>query len=307
MLETIIKRLKRNKHGISNVIVVMLSLVLIVVIVANVVLWSYQMNQFDWERMQERIEIVDTKSGESFSPWFITQTEYSMDIGSRVNGSYTDTHSADDGSWETFQEELSPAPQRYRLFMNGSFTINIGTYPLDKIQTVEVLLRYNASDTEEKWHLKAYNWTEQAYSQNGFNNTLGSQPFTSGAWINYAVNLTNRWRSYVRDDGVMCIQFHDETPELPSGAQTEISVDFLGVRVKVKWTSFTFSNEGPLTTHIVSLWVINSTYHKRYDVDFFVNSGENATYTQTVTDLPAESFLAKIVTERGNLAVFKKK
>ena len=41
------KRLKRDKHGVSNVIVIMLSLVLIVVIVANVVLWSFQMNQLD--------------------------------------------------------------------------------------------------------------------------------------------------------------------------------------------------------------------------------------------------------------------
>ena len=47
MLEAIIKRLKRDRRGISNVIVVMLSLILVVVIVANVVLWSYQMNQFD--------------------------------------------------------------------------------------------------------------------------------------------------------------------------------------------------------------------------------------------------------------------
>jgi hypothetical protein len=38
MLEAIIKRLKHNKNGVSNVIVVMLSLILIVVIVANVVL-----------------------------------------------------------------------------------------------------------------------------------------------------------------------------------------------------------------------------------------------------------------------------
>jgi len=135
MLEAIIKRLKHDKHGVSNVIVVMLSLVLIVVIVANVVLWSYQMNQFDWERMQEKIEIVEVKSGDSVS-------------------------------------------------------------------------------------------------------------------------------------------------------------------------SFTFKNEGPLTVHVVSLWVVNSTYHKRYDVDFFVNSGENLTYIRTDVSLPAENFLVKIVTERGNTAVF---
>ena len=52
-------RINRDRHGISNVIVVMLSLVLIVVIVANVILWSYQMNQLDWKKMRENIAIVD--------------------------------------------------------------------------------------------------------------------------------------------------------------------------------------------------------------------------------------------------------
>jgi hypothetical protein len=36
----------------------MLSLVLIVIIVGNVMLWNYQMNQIDWERGQEKIEIT---------------------------------------------------------------------------------------------------------------------------------------------------------------------------------------------------------------------------------------------------------
>ena len=46
----------------------MLSLVLIVVIVANVVLWSYQMNQLDWERMREDISIANvTRVEETWS------------------------------------------------------------------------------------------------------------------------------------------------------------------------------------------------------------------------------------------------
>jgi nitrogen fixation-related uncharacterized protein len=71
MLPPIMKHLRRDKLGISNVIVVMLSLVLVVIIVSNVVLWSYQMNQFDWERMQENAEISDT-TRISPSSWSIT-------------------------------------------------------------------------------------------------------------------------------------------------------------------------------------------------------------------------------------------
>jgi nitrogen fixation-related uncharacterized protein len=51
-------RIKQDKRAASNVIVVMLSLVLVVIIVANVVLWSYQMNQLDLEREQESVNIL---------------------------------------------------------------------------------------------------------------------------------------------------------------------------------------------------------------------------------------------------------
>ena len=61
-------RIKQDQRGISNVIVVMLSLVILVIISANVILWSYQMNQLDWEKMQEDINIVDvTRVGEAWS------------------------------------------------------------------------------------------------------------------------------------------------------------------------------------------------------------------------------------------------
>jgi hypothetical protein len=43
---------------VSNIIIVVLSLIILVVIVSNVIMWSYQMNQLDWERNQEKIEIT---------------------------------------------------------------------------------------------------------------------------------------------------------------------------------------------------------------------------------------------------------
>ncbi len=132
-METILKHLKSDRRGVSNAIVIMLSLVLIVIIVSNVILWGYQMNQLDWERAQEKIEIVDA---------------------------------------------------------SGS-------------------------------HL-------------------------------------------------------------------------------------TFSNEGSMTVHIVSLWLINSTSHQHYDLDFFVGSGEKATYLLTDTSIPAQDFIVKIVTERGNVRILSK-
>jgi predicted PurR-regulated permease PerM len=65
-LQALTRRLKREKRGISTVIVVMLSLVLITLIVGNVVLWSYQMNQLDRDRIQETVTITDvSKHGSS--------------------------------------------------------------------------------------------------------------------------------------------------------------------------------------------------------------------------------------------------
>jgi Na+-transporting NADH:ubiquinone oxidoreductase subunit NqrC len=63
-LQSITRLLKHGKRGISTVIVVMLSLVLIVMIVGNVVLWSYQMNQIDLERTQETLTITNVTKTE---------------------------------------------------------------------------------------------------------------------------------------------------------------------------------------------------------------------------------------------------
>jgi Na+-transporting NADH:ubiquinone oxidoreductase subunit NqrC len=136
MLQAITRRLKCEKRGISTVIVVMLSLVLVVIIVGNVVLWSYQMNQVDLERMQETLTITDVKK-------------------------------------------------------HGS-----------------------------------------------------------------------------------------------SG----ISIDL--------------KNTGSVGLHIVAIWISTSTTHQRYDADLFLNSGESITYIRTDIEFPKEAFVAKVITERGNVAVF---
>ena len=116
MLAAIIRRLKRDRRGVSNVIVVMLSLVLIVIIVGNVVLWSYQMNQWDLERMQENVTISDV-SKITRSTWFTAQTEYKINAGNRLGGTFSDTKTLD-GSFETFREE------RNQIFNPSSYILN---------------------------------------------------------------------------------------------------------------------------------------------------------------------------------------
>jgi hypothetical protein len=55
----LLHKLRKNKRGFSTVIAVVLSLVILVVIVANVILWNYTMSQVDWERTKEDIRITN--------------------------------------------------------------------------------------------------------------------------------------------------------------------------------------------------------------------------------------------------------
>lgn len=69
-------------------------------------------------------------------------------------------------------------------------------------------------------------------------------------------------------------------------------------------SQFTFQNDGSLTAHLVSLWIINSTDHQRYDINVFINSAETKNYLLEDISLPTGSYTVKVVTERGNTAVY---
>jgi len=286
------RNLKQNRKGLSNIIVVVLSLVVLAVIVVNVILWDYQMNQLDWERTQEAFA-VSSVSRVTRSSWFVTQTEYQVTQGNRISGSYLDTQIAD-GSYERFRE--SPPPRG--LDVNGTFSIGTSDFPLAYIDSVEIQLRYAVDDTGERWFLKAYNWASGTYSDSGFNSTSGQAP--SSGWNFYAVNLTDMWRSYVSTEGRIIIGISDQ---LPDPTRTNIDIDYLAVRAVVNGTVFTFQNQGSRTAHLVSIWVNNATVHRRYETDLFVSSGENYSYTRLDIPLPDGQYTAKVISERGNTAV----
>ena len=87
--------------------------------------------------------------------------------------------------------------------------------------------------------------------------------------------------------------------------QTTIDIDFLGVRAKIDGARFTFKNECAFTTHIVSLWVINSTLHQHFTADVVLNSAETYSYLRVDIKLPlAGTYAVKVVSERGNTAVY---
>jgi hypothetical protein len=283
-----------KKKGISNVVVVVLGLIIVAMIVTNVFLWNYEMNRLDWERMQETIEISDVAIATN-SSWFAAQNEYALNMGNHTNGTYVDTQAVDD-DFETFKE--APATVQ-RLDLIGNFALDVTTYPLEYINTIEIQQRFKASDSTEKWYLKALNWTSSTYVDTGFNSTVGYVPTTG--WDYYTVNLTDQWNSYVHANGTLSLKVVDEGEDID---ETTVDIDFLAVRASIDGMRFTFKNKGSLTCHLLSLWVNNSTDHQRYNVDVFVNAGETVVYIRSDIGSPNKPYITKIVTERGNVAIY---
>lgn len=188
----------------------------------------------------------------------------------------------------------------YRLEVEGESTVYMSTYPRAYIDSVEIQICYRATDSLERWFLKAYNWTKGEYSDIGFNSTAGDSPTQQFKY--YSVNLTNVWQSYVQNNGTVRVKLGDA---IPDANQTVVDIDFLGIRAVVDGVKFSLQNDGPTTCHIVAIWIVNSTLHKRYDANFFFNSGMKTNYIRADISLPAHNFIAKVITELGNIAVFR--
>ena len=446
---TIFRRLRKDRRGVSNIIVVALSLVVMLAIVSDIVLWNYEMTQADWEKMKEDVTIINARLGTTPS-WITSQTEYTVNTGTKTSGTYTDT-TAIDGNFESFEEsnigagnltlvnhesfEANWPPtdwsstgnwdqensystdgdysadfdgeQRgggasgylyspvmdclnaeeiyvefwwqdrgldngdflldyyngvswntvdlnqvesgsgwhyyaeivndnqyfvsnfqirwhassmrsgekacvddvtikkgvsgaiYSLDLTGELSVDLSDFQGVTIQTIELQTMFRADDASENWYLQAYNWTASAYSDNGFNVTSGHTPTTGLDF--YTINFANYWQDYVDDDGTVKIRLVDQGGD---DNQTSIDIDFLGINVKTDGTQFTFENDGSLTVRLVSLWITNSTYHQRYDIDFLLNSGVTKSYVSYEVELPTGDYIVKVVTERGNTAVF---
>ncbi|MBC7130985.1 hypothetical protein H5T51_07200, partial [Candidatus Bathyarchaeota archaeon] len=107
-MEGIIRLLRNDRRGVSNVLVVMLSLVLITVIVANVILWSYQMNQFDWEKSQEKIEISNFCDE---SPWLKCSPYWKFWEKDNIYETFTEENAPQNREFYPFQVNLLAGTQ----------------------------------------------------------------------------------------------------------------------------------------------------------------------------------------------------
>lgn len=444
MLEAIIRRLKRFKnanHGISNVLVVMLSLVLVVIIAANVVLWSFQMNQLDWEKMQEKIEIVEASS--TLQTWYYPNfnhrvqhnisgstagdlTNYQIKI-TIVNGTgnsegnihYTTNVSQPDFddvrfTWYNVTSKLEQPMSYWRETVyngvNATFWIKVPRIPANpSLTTIYVYYGEDDAATESngdatfiffddfdddsinttKWTnindavknggtlrgnggnqkfwmetrqpfsapfaikfkmkgesfgdfdsgIRAGNlyfisdrgtgnpiiWTAWRYPSGSAGDVVSWHIYEATVLHNYQVFYdftANRYAtaSYTYSTGPLYLIGDSDSANL------DTFYDYVFVRAYIDpeplneaWGNEEVYNEmfynksqitlklrntSGLTVHIVAIWVNNSTFHKRYSMDIFVSQGETVTYSISDENLPTLNYMVKIVTERGNIAVF---
>ena len=268
----------------------MLSLVLIAIVISNVILWSYQMNEFDLERMQEKVDVSNV-TRVTRSSWSTPTSDYTITAGSKISGNYTLTKTLDSVG-ERFREENS---QVFNL--NNDFKMDLNAYPLSYIRGIEILIRYNTTVDSEKWFLRAFNWSSSDFE---VLDIQGNQPIAN-QWNDYAVNVTNQWGDYVNSAGTIRLEFADQGNGTD---QATIEIDFQGVRVMIDSTSLRLKNSGQYSAHIVAIWIIDSSNHQRYSASLFINSGEEIEYLRVDLNLPEDNFTTRVVTERGNIAVF---
>ncbi len=76
-----------------------------------------------------------------------------------------------------------------------------------------------------------------------------------------------------------------------------------GVDVQAGGFKFEIRNSGPLTVHVIAIWVENATSHQRFEMDAYVNSADQTTLALVNGELPEGNLSFRIVTERGNVAV----
>ncbi|MCW3994051.1 MAG: hypothetical protein NWE85_05780, partial [Candidatus Bathyarchaeota archaeon] len=162
---------------------------------------------------------------------------------------------------------------------------------------------------DSAWTIGSVDVTLQLY-----NYTLDGYPTSGNGYMSYTSNATaNTDETKNQTITVNPTSFRNATGywkmKVKGVKATDTQFDFKADWIEYKatkagGTSFTSENTGSLTSHLVSLWINNATHHQRYDTNIFINSGDSESYIRSDVTLPNKPYTVKVVTERGNTAVF---
>jgi len=158
------------------------------------------------------------------------------------------------------------------------------------------------------WTTGSVNVTLQLY-----NYTLNDYPTSGNGYMAYiSDNIPNTKENKSQTINVNPTHFRNATGhwkmKITGVKATDTTFDFkadwIEFKVENAETVFTFKNKGSLTSHLVALWIIDSTAHQRYNISVFINSGETLPYANAQISLPDGQYIVKVVTKRGNTAVY---
>ncbi len=260
----------------------MLGLVLLVIIVGNVFLSSFQMNQIDSDKLQENINITNLSQA-GYSPWITAESEFTVNVGTQT-GSYVGTKTAGDSSFETFAETTSQTlfthmetitvntNSYFRLLTNGAdasgYTVDASMANAGRTLLARALYSLNGvtSLSASTWNLYYRAWQDSSGSATVMNSP--SSCSSSGS------EWTNPTNAYSDGSGVAYSQTKDEIEnyggysfDIPAGAQiSQVRVrldasagdnDYINLRVSVNGGSSWLSTVYPvyLTTSETTMWV----------------------------------------------------
>jgi hypothetical protein len=146
-----------------------------------------------------------------------------------------------------------------------------------------------------------------------FDYNIGAYPTSGEGYVAYESNAN----PYVDETGNQTItvnstRFRDTSGQWKtkvtgvkgSSTQFDLEVDLIELQPPSGGPYFHFRNSGTLTSHIVSLWVINSTLHERHDVSIYLNSRQDLIFYRDDITIPRGQYTVRITTDKGNLAVF---
>ncbi len=281
------RQIRRDKRGINNVITAMLGLIIIVIIVTNVFIWNYEMNAIDLEKSQEQISIESINRGNSVS---YNPTGYNLLQGTRLISGSTNNIASDDSVYMTVRS--TRGYPRAQVEFTG--TSDLGNWT---VLTWKIDSAWSQGNVAVTFQLFDYN--------------LGAYPTSGDGFISYNSSVT----PYVDEtedqtitiDAIRFLNGSGQWKIMVTGTMTSITqfdmeIDFIELRVR-NTSEFLLRNGGPVTVHVVSLWVVNSVVHQRYDVDVYLNSGEDILFKKDDITIPSGQCTVRIVTERGNIAV----
>jgi hypothetical protein len=147
-----------------------------------------------------------------------------------------------------------------------------------------------------------------------FNHTLNDYPTSGNGYISYTSSASpEKDENATQTININANHFRNSTGGWKlkiTGSKTtenyfDLKVDMISYTpFRMTGINVTCTNRGSLTVHIVAVWIVNSTIHKRHEISWYLNSGETSSYIINERLTSNSQYTIKIVTERGNIAIF---